>query len=180
MKMQAATAEHLRENPNAREDAIKIIRENATNGKKTELVFVRDLMMVSDITSGAIVPLNIQDILNRLPRDSSWTRLVFPCLQVWLEIMFGPCTMVEAQLAGEGVALSDTKIPFSKMQAAPERVGIAIPVTNQTLNQSAGILKPSYARLCRFLIRLLLNKILFSTEKLTALLTGRPVCWTGR
>ncbi len=166
MKMQAATAEHLRENPNAREDAIKIIRENVTNGKKTELIFVRDLMMVSDITSGAIVPLNIQDILKPLTEGFILDKVGLP-MPTGLagDYVWPMYEMVEAQLAGEGVALSDTKIPFSKMQAAPERVGIAIPVTNQTLNQSAGILETIVREIMPLSIRLLLNKILFSTEK---------------
>ena len=166
MKMQAATAEHLRENPNAREDAIKIIRENATLGKKTELVFVRDLMMVSDITSGAIVPLNIQDIIKPLTEGFILDKVGLP-MPTGLagDYVWPMYEMVEAQLAGEGVALGDTKIPFSKMQAAPERVGIAIPVTNQTLNQSAGILETIVREIMPLSIRLLLNKILFSTEK---------------
>src|SRR5574344_338107 len=166
MKMQAATAEHLRENPNAREDAIKIIRENATLGKKTELVFVRDLMMVSDITSGAIVPLNIQDIIKPLTEGFILDKVGLP-MPTGLagDYVWPMYEMVEAQIAGEGVALADTKIPFSKMQAAPERVGIAIPVTNQTLNQSAGILETIVREIMPLSIRLLLNKILFSTEK---------------
>ncbi len=166
MKMQAATAEHLRENPNAREDAIKIIRENATLGKKTELVFVRDLMMVSDITSGAIVPLNIQDIIKPLTEGFILDKVGLP-MPTGLagDYVWPMYEMVEAQLAGEGVALGDTKIPFSKMQATPERVGIAIPVTNQTLNQSAGILETIVREIMPLSIRLLLNKILFSTEK---------------
>ena len=166
MKMQAATAEHLRENPNAREDAVRIIRENATTGKKTEILFVRDLMMVSDITSGAIVPLNIQDILKPLTEGFILDKVGLP-MPTGLagDYVWPMYEMVEAQLAGEGVALSDTKIPFSKMQAAPERVGIAIPVTNQTLNQSAGILETIVREIMPMSIRLLLNKILFSTEK---------------
>ena len=55
MKMQAATAEHLRENPDAQADAIRILRENAKNGKQSEIVFVRDMMMVSDVNSGGII-----------------------------------------------------------------------------------------------------------------------------
>lgn len=166
MKMQAATAEHLRENPNAREDAIKIIRENATAGKKTELVFVRDLMMVSDSISGATVPLNIQDILKPLTEGFILDKVGLP-MPTGLagDYVWPMYEMVEAQIAGEGVALGDTKIPFSKMQAAPERVGIAIPVTNQSLNQSAGILETIIREIMPMSIRLLLNKILFSTEK---------------
>ena len=165
MKMQAATAEHLRENPNAREDAIKIIRENATNGKKTELVFVREIMMVSDISSGAIVPLNIQDIIKPLTEGFILDKVGLP-MPTGLagDYVWPMYEMVEAQLAGEGVELGDTKIPFSKMQAAPERVGIAIPVT-KTLNQSAGILETIVREIMPLSIRLLLNKILFSTEK---------------
>jgi HK97 family phage major capsid protein len=73
--------------------------------------------------------------------------------------------MVEAQIAGEGVALTDTKIPFSKMTAAPERIGIAIPVTNQSLNQSQNVLETIVREVMPLSVRLLLNKILFSTEK---------------
>ena len=45
MKMQIATADHLRENPNAAQDAVTLLRENAAEGKKTEIIFVRDMMM---------------------------------------------------------------------------------------------------------------------------------------
>ena len=166
MKMQIMTAEHLRENPNAKDDAIKIIRENAAKGQKSEIVFVRDLLMVSDITSGSLVPLNIQDILKPLTEG-------FILDKVGLSMPTGLAgdfvwpmyEMVEAQIAGEGVALSDTKISFSKLTAAPERVGIAIPVTNQSLNQSAGVLETIVREIMPMAIRLLLNKILFSVTK---------------
>jgi HK97 family phage major capsid protein len=166
MKMQAATADHLRENPNAQEDAIKIIRENAAAGKKTEIIFMRDLMMVSDVTNGAVVPLNIQDILKPLTEGFILDKVGLP-MPTGLagDYVWPMYEMVEAQIAGEGASLSDTKIPFSKMQAAPERVGIAIPVTNQTLNQSAGILETIVREIMPMSIRLLLNKILFSTAK---------------
>lgn len=166
MKMQAATAEHLRQNPNAQEDAIRIIRENAGNGKKTEILFVRDIMMVSDIAAGAIVPLNIQDIIKPLQEGFILDKVGLP-MPTGLagDFVWPMYEMVEAQIAGEGVALSDTKIPFSKMTASPERIGIAIPVTNQSLNQSQGLLEMIVREIMPLSIRLLLNKILFSTTK---------------
>lgn len=166
MKMQAAAAEHLRENPNAREDAVKIIRENAAKGQKTEILFVRDIMTVSDVQSGAVVPLNIQDILKPLQEGFILDKVGLP-MPTGLsgDFVWPMYEMVEAQIAGEGVALSDTKIPFSKMTAAPERVGIAIPVSNQSLNQSEGVLETIVREVMPLSIRLLLNKILFSTEK---------------
>lgn len=166
MKMQVATAEHLRENPNAAEEAITLIRENAKNGKKSEIIFVRDMMMVSDVNAGGIIPLNIQDILKPLQEGFILDKVGLP-MPTGLagDFVWPMYEMVEAQIAGEGVALGDTKIPFSKMTAAPERVGIAIPVTYQSLNQSAGVLEMIVREIMPLSIRLLLNKILFSTEK---------------
>lgn len=166
MKMQVATAEHLRENPNAAADAVKIIRENAGKGQKTEIIFVRDIMMVSDITNGALVPLNVQEIMKPLTEGFILDKVGLP-MPTGLsgDFVWPMYEMVEAQIAGEGVALSDTKIPFSKMTAAPERIGIAIPVTNQSLNQSEGVLEMIVREIMPMAIRLLLNKILFSTNK---------------
>jgi HK97 family phage major capsid protein len=73
--------------------------------------------------------------------------------------------MVEAEIAGEGAELSDSKIPFSKLTAAPERIGIAIPVTNQSLNQSQGLLEMIIREIMPLAIRLLLNKIVCGINK---------------
>lgn len=166
MKMQAATAEHLRENPNAAEDAVTLIRENAKAGRKSEIIFVRDMMMVGDVSQGGIIPLNVQDIIKPLQEGFILDKVGLPMLTGLAGDYIWPMyEMVEAQIAGEGVALADTKIPFSKMTAAPERIGIAIPVTNQSLNQSAGVLETIVREVMPLSIRLLLNKILMSTAK---------------
>lgn len=166
MKMQAATADHLRENPNAREDAIKVIRENAANGHRTELMFVRDMMMVKDIANEAIIPLNVQDILKPLQEGFILDKIGLPMPTGLVGDFVWPMyEMVEAQLCGEGAALSDTRIPFSKMTAAPERMGIAIPVTNQSLNQSNGLLETIIRQVMPASIQLLLNKIVCGVNK---------------
>lgn len=166
MKMYAATADHLRENPNAAADAVKIIRENASHGQKTEILFVRDLMMVQDVASGGIVPLNVQEIIKPLTEGFILDKVGLP-MPTGLsgDFVWPMYEMVEAQILGEGVELSDTKIPFSKMTAAPERIGIAIPATHQSLNQSDGLLEMIIREIMPKAIRQLLNKILFSTKK---------------
>lgn len=166
MKMQAATAEHLRENPNAAADAVTMIRENAQHGQKTEILFVRDLMMVQDVASGGIVPLNVQEILKPLTEGFILDKVGLP-MPTGLsgDYVWPMYEMVDAQILGEGVELSDTKIPFSKMAAAPERIGIAIPATYQSLNQSDGLLEMIIREIMPKAIRQLLNKILFSTKK---------------
>lgn len=166
MKMQAAAAEHLRENPNAKEDAVKLIRENAKRGQKSEILFVRDVMMVSDISNSAIIPLNVQEILKPLQEGFILDKVGLPMPTGLVgDFVWPSYEMVEAQVLGEGVALTDKKIPFSKMTAAPERIGIAIPVTNQSLNQSDGVLEMIIREIMPLSIRLLLNKIVIGTEK---------------
>lgn len=166
MKMQAATAEHLRENPNAAADATRIIRENAATGRKTEITFVRDVMMVQDVAKGGIVPLNVQDILRPLQEGFILDKVGLPMPTGLVGTFVWPSyEAVEAQIAGEGVALADTKIEFSQLTASPERLGITVPVTNQSLNQTDGLLEMVVREVMPNAIRQLLNKILFSTTK---------------
>lgn len=165
MRLQAAAAEHLRENPNAREDAVKIIRENASKGAKTEITFVREIMVVSDVAAGGIVPLNIQDILEPLTEGFILDKVGLPMPTGLAGDYVWPIyEMVEATVLGEGSALSDTKIPFSKLTANPARIGIAIPVSNQSLNQTDGLLETIVKKVMPQAVRQLLNKILFSTS----------------
>ena len=123
-------------------------------------------MMVSDIRNGALVPLNIQDIIKPLQEGFILDKvgLTLPTGLAG-DFVWPMYEMVDAQIAGEGVALTDKKIPFSKMTASPERIGIAIPVTNQSLSQSEGVLEMIVREVMPLSIRLLLNKILFSTQK---------------
>ena len=66
MRMHAAASEQLRENPANVDDVNRIVRENMAAGRQTQLVLMRDLIMVSDATTGGIVPVKINDVLDPL------------------------------------------------------------------------------------------------------------------
>ena len=172
MKMQAATSEHLRENPNASADASRIIRENMQAGKQTQVLLVRDLVMVSDADAGAVVPLKIQDILTPLTEGLILNKVGLP-MPTGLagDYVWPTYEAVEATIAGEGVALTDTKIKMGKLTASPQRVGIAIPITRQTIIQSEGLIETIAKNLMPLSVAMLLNKILFSTTKVTGATT---------
>ena len=148
--------------------ALKLLRENASDGKKSEIVFTHDLMTVSDVEGGGVIPVNIQDILDPLTEGFILDKVGLP-MPTGLagDYVWPAYEMVDAQIAGEGVALTDTKISLSKLTARPERIGIAIPVTNQSLNQSDGILETIVRTIMPKSVQLLLNKILFSPVKVT-------------
>lgn len=65
------------------------------------------------------------------------------------------------------VALTDSKINLSKLTATPERIGIAIPVTNQAINQSAGVIETLVKKVMPEAVALLLNRIVFGLDKVS-------------
>ena len=168
MRMQAAAADHLGQNPNALQEANKIVRDNMAAGRQTEIMLSRDLMMVSDATSGGIIPLNIQDILQPLTEGLILDKVGLP-MPTGLagDYVWPTYEAVEATIQGEGVELTDTKINLSKLTASPQRVGVAIPVTRQTIVQTDGIIETIVKQVMPQAVAMLLNKVLFSTTKVT-------------
>ena len=170
MKMQAAAA--TRENANAAADANRIIRENMAAGRQTQIMLMRDLIMVSDATTGGIVPVKINDVLDPLVEGLILDKVGLP-MPTGLagDYVWPTYEAVEATIAGEGVALADTKIPMSKLTAAPQRIGIAVPVTRQAINQTEGVVETIVKKAIPLAVAKLINKIMFSTTKVTSATT---------
>ena len=172
MQAEAAQAQQNNPNPNLIADANKLVRENMEAGRQTQIVFMRDLMLVSDATSGGIIPIKIQDILDPLVEGLILDKVGLP-MPTGLagDYVWPTYEAVEAQIQGEGVALTDTKIKLSKLTASPQRIGVAIPVTRQTIIQTEGIIETIVKKVMPQSVAMLLNKILFSTTKATAATT---------
>lgn len=177
MKMNIKASEHLRENPDAEVDAVKMIRENVAAGRRTELTLLRStdpanpngkLMMVADAATGKIIPLKIQDIIEPLVEGFILDKVGLP-MPTGLagDYVWPTYEAVEATVLGEGVSLADTEIKLDKITAQPQRIGIAVPVTNQALNQTEGVMEMIVRKVMPQALRQLLNKILFSTTKVT-------------
>lgn len=172
MKMQAVAVEQLRENPNTSAEASRIIRENVAAGRQTRIMLMRDLVMVSDVTAGGIIPVKMQDILDPLVEGLILDKVGLP-MPTGLagDYIWPTYETVEATIQGEGVALTDTEISMSKLTASPQRIGIAIPVTRQAINQTEGVVEMVVKRLMPLSVTMLLNKIMFSTTKVTGATT---------
>lgn len=168
MRMQAAAARHMAKNPNALADANRLLRDNMQAGRQTQIMLTCDPVMVADGTSGGIIPLNIQDILDPLTEGLILDKVGLP-MPTGLagDYVWPTYEAVEGTIAGEGVELTDTKINMSKLTAQPQRVGVAIPVTRQTIIQTQGIIETIVKRLMPQAVAMLLNKVLFSTTKAT-------------
>lgn len=171
MRMQAEAAQ-AQQNPNLIADANKMVRENMEAGRQTQIAFTNDLMVVSDATTGGIIPLKIQEILDPLVEGLILDKVGLP-MPTGLagDYVWPTYEAVEAQIQGEGVALTDTKIKLSKLTASPQRIGVAISVTRQTIIQTEGIIETIVKKVMPQSVAMLLNKILFSTTKASAATT---------
>lgn len=72
----------------------------------------------------------------------------------------------DATINDEGVALGDTKIPVSKLIAKPERIGVAVPITREALNETGDLLQTVATQYIPVAVAALMNKVMFSTTKL--------------
>lgn len=164
MRIQVSAADFVRDNPGSKAEAEALIRENAQAGKHTEIRLMRDFMMVSDVQSAGVIPVNVMDIIRPLAEGLILDKVGLP-FNTGLagDYIWPTYEAVEATIAGEGVALSDTKFTLSKLTATPQRVGIAIPVTRQTINRTSGVIEMIILEIMPLAFSKLLNKIVFST-----------------
>ncbi len=165
-RLRALTLDVERLNPGIRETAAQIIAQNVREKHQTEIIFVRDMMMVEDAASGGLVPLNVQDILEPLTEGLILHKLGLPMpTGLHGEFVWPMYEMAEATVLGEGVELSDSEIPFSKLTAAPERISVAYSVTNQAITQTNGVIEMVVRDVLPKSVALLLNRILLSRSK---------------
>lgn len=170
MRMSAIAMEQAGANSNAEniKAANQIIRENMAAGRQTQIILARELVLVANATAGGIVPVKIQDVLDPLCEGLILDKVGLP-MPTGLagDYVWPTYEAVEATIQGEGVALTDTNVNLSKITASPQRIGIAIPVTRQTINQTEGIIEMIVKKIMPLSVAKLINKIMFSTSKVT-------------
>lgn len=158
-----ATSAYKEEISDPMAEAEKVLRENLRDGKRTEFKVMRDIMLVSDVTSGGIVPLNVKDILEPLEEGFILDKVGLPLLSgLKGDYVWPVYEMVDATICGEGEELGDTAIEFSQLTASFDRIGIAIPVSRESLNQTDGVLETIVRKIMPKALQRLLNKALFT------------------
>lgn len=182
MRISAAANDYELENPNAREEAVSLIRENAKAGRKTEIILNRSTLLVGSSSAAgsvrnmaeqAYIPLNVQDILEPLVEGFILDKLGLP-MPTGLagDFVWPTYELVSASVLDENVQLDDSTITLGQLTARPVRMGVAIPVTNQTLNQTNGVIESIIRSILPKSIQLLLNKIICGLEPIGAAKSG--------
>lgn len=162
-------------------DLVKSVRESVESNKKTsyQLRAFTKVNTSADVTAGGFAPLTIEDFVAPLEKGLIMEKVGLPVLTglagdyCWPKVGYIECTV-----ANETVDLQDSKIDFTKLTPNPQRVGLTVPLSNQSVMKSdSAILNVVRAQLPQAVVRTL-NKALFSPTKVYTNLYG-PICETG-
>ncbi len=171
MRMQAQ-ASPVQDNEQRMRSVESLVRENMKNGVQTEITLRRDAVNTTQAEAGGIVPLNIQEIVEPLAEGLILDKVGLPLMTGLAgDYVWPTYEAIEASIVGEGVALTDTPVALSKLTAQPQRIGVAIPVTRQTIIQSQGVVEDIVNKMIPQGVAKLINKIMFSTTKVTGATT---------
>lgn len=165
------------ENPNIVRDVDKIIRENVENKRQTTIKLVRSVMLVSDVKDAAeeaYIPINVQEFLKPLEEGVILSQLPGLRLMTGLagDFVWPTYENVEATILDEGEALADTQITLGQLKATYNRVGLAIPVSRETINDTHGVIETIIRELMPKALALLMNKVTLSPSVINEKATG--------
>lgn len=163
LRIRAARASEQQPAPR---DVTAEVRSNVRAGQQSVFRFYRDLNMVADNTPGGIIPLNVGDILQPLEEGLIIHQLGLP-MPTGLsgDYIWPMYEAAEASILDEGVEIADSKLSWDKITTNPQRIGIAYPITRESINQTDGIVEQVVRNVMPRAIQQLINKILLSTEK---------------
>jgi HK97 family phage major capsid protein len=138
-----------------------------------EYVLAREAMTTTDIEAGGMVPLTIKDVIPPLEMG-----LIFDKVGIQVQtgvkgnIQWPALGAIEASIVGEAVAVNETKIDLSKINAKHVRLSLKAKVSNQAINDSYSDLIGIVKGQIQAGLRRTLNRVTFSHEDFTSDLHG--------
>ena len=138
--------------------------QNGTQSVNSQ-VLKRDFVGQTVANSVAAVPLTIGDIVKPLEAGLIYDKVGIPLLTgLQGEYCWPVVGTVEASIADEAVELADSKIDIEALKPTPVRLGISIDVTNQTINQTTGIVLQIVQQQMPLAVARLINRCMFITS----------------
>ena len=144
MRVQAAAAENLRENPAAGKDMDAQLRELLYAGKTATIRLMREVnpQTTAALDGTGIIPTVQQEMLKPLRAGLIWDKVGINIRTGLVGTLRWPThSKAEAYWKDEAAVLTDSSIDFNKLEMSGDRLGIAIPVTKEELDNSVGIVE---------------------------------------
>ena len=78
MDLRALAVDYKHHSEDIRREVTEMVREQVRSGKSFEVTFARDMVMVSDVNNGGIIPLLVQDIMAPLCERLIYDKIGIP------------------------------------------------------------------------------------------------------
>lgn len=147
------------------------LREAMKNQGKQNNVLQREAMLTTDVD--AMIPLSVNDVVKPLEEGLILGQLGLPVMTgLNGDFVWPVAGSIEAEVAGEAVELSDKKIDFSKIKPNPQRVGVSVTVSAQTIWKTNGVAYEVVKQQLPQAMARALNKAVLGTEEVSHSLVG--------
>lgn len=126
-----------------------------------------DAPVITDSTAAAsMIPTTIGDVIKPLEKGLVISKLGIK-MQYGLigELLFPTLAAVEATIEGENTRLNPTKLDIGNLKSNPWRVGVAIPLSNDAIDQTNDALFEVTIEQLSLSVARTLNKVMFSSTK---------------
>lgn len=149
------------------------IRESVNASRQFNGVFHRDTLTTDALgTDGSVIGIKAGDVIEPLREGFILDKVGLPLYTGLAGSYVWPAyTKISATIYAEGVAIGDSSITFSSLTATPERIGAAIPVSRETLNQSEGLVETIVRKELPLSLQDFLNQVIASPTQLSAATT---------
>ena len=139
------------------------LREHVKSPQNIQLKREYTGMMTTNVEP--VIPLTINYILPPLEEGLILNKVGLPLMTgLSGDYLWPTVGSIEAEVAGEGVDLTDKKVDFGKIKPEPVRVGVTIKMTNQTIMQTDGVAYDVVRQQLPQAMARTLNKLMFTTS----------------
>jgi HK97 family phage major capsid protein len=147
------------------------LREAMKNQGKQNNVLQREAMLTTDVD--AMIPLSVNDVVKPLEEGLILGQLGLPVMTgLNGDFVWPVAGSIEAEIAGETVELSDKKIDFAKVKPNPQRVGVSVTVSAQTIWKTNGVAYEVVKQQLPQAMARALNKAVLGTAEVSHSLVG--------
>ena len=144
----------------------EFLREALASGKKMEYKIQREAVKTTTTNADATIPVTVEAIMKPLEEGLILNKVGLK-LQTGLvgSYVIPGIGAITAQVAGEAQEVTDSEVTFEKLTPAPKRVAITVKISNQLINQSAGVAYQALVDQVRAGMERLLNLRMFTCKQ---------------
>lgn len=144
----------------------EFLREALASGKRMEYKIQREAIKTTTTNADATIPVTVEAVMKPLEEGLILNKVGLK-LQTGLvgSYVIPGIGAITASVAGEGVEVADSEVTFDKLTPSPKRLSVSVKISNQLINQSAGVAYQALVDQVRAGLERVLNLRMFTCKQ---------------